>query len=258
MKIVLFGSPYNPLSGIAAKVLYDRGELVLVVLPCVKTYLFSEGIIHGLSMYAIGIIRLLHIIMRKCGAKTGDSYSSLKEFLAVHRNIKTVIFSSDVDELQAKIANETRSFISDEIRAVSCIFPSKIPVPIPIFKQMINIHPGLIPENRGPNPYFWVLVEKKEAAISCHVLSNQMDKGDILLKDTFTFPENSSEYGLEALTAKRLPYFLSRLFDGFDGYWLNRMPQGKGMYHRNPSINDRVRNNRRSAIRWCDLLKLWR
>jgi len=253
MKTVLFGSPYNPLSGVAARFFYEKKELALVVLPSAKIAIFNESILHGLSLLILGGLRLAHVFLRKYGFKKSDSYLSLKEYLVVHRDIRTVEFVREADELQQAILQAIGDPVPGGVRAVSCIFPHKIPVSLPIFDRMINIHPGVLPQNRGPNPYFWVLAEKLEAGITGHVLSSQMDAGDILLCEVFRFNGKLSEFGLERVTVKQLNGFLIQLFGNIDELWNNKSHQTCGNYMKKPTLADRVKYKRKSVLNWKDL-----
>ena len=46
----------------------------------------------------------------------------------------------------------------------------------------VNIHPSLLPRYRGPTPTNWAIINgEKETGVTYHVLTEQMDAGDILL-----------------------------------------------------------------------------
>lgn len=64
----------------------------------------------------------------------------------------------------------------------------------------INIHPSLLPECRGPSPIPWVLLdEPKSAGVTIHELTEELDKGDILISEAIPNAEGLSytEYSLK-------------------------------------------------------------
>lgn len=47
---------------------------------------------------------------------------------------------------------------------------------------IINVHPGLLPEIRGNNPYVWAILEGKAQGVTVHFIDKGVDTGPILLK----------------------------------------------------------------------------
>jgi len=51
----------------------------------------------------------------------------------------------------------------------------------------INLHPSLLPKYRGPNPYFWILLnEEKESGATIHYIDKGEDTGNILAQEAFS------------------------------------------------------------------------
>jgi methionyl-tRNA formyltransferase len=49
----------------------------------------------------------------------------------------------------------------------------------------INLHPSLLPYNRGPNPFFWSIRNgDRESGVTAHLLAEQLDAGDICLQQS--------------------------------------------------------------------------
>jgi methionyl-tRNA formyltransferase len=47
----------------------------------------------------------------------------------------------------------------------------------------INLHPSLLPHNRGPNPFFWAIRNgDQQAGVTAHLLTDRLDAGDICLQ----------------------------------------------------------------------------
>lgn len=49
--------------------------------------------------------------------------------------------------------------------------------------MVINLHPSLLPRNRGPNPFFWsILNGDSDSGVTAHALIDKLDAGDICLQ----------------------------------------------------------------------------
>lgn len=69
--------------------------------------------------------------------------------------------------------------------AVVCSFNYKIPEELlsAVKDGFINLHPSLLPAYRGANPYSRVIMNnEKETGVTLHHMSNEFDKGDIILQ----------------------------------------------------------------------------
>ena len=65
---------------------------------------------------------------------------------------------------------------------VSSGFEHKVPkevIEIPE-KGIVNLHPSLLPYNRGAHPYIWTLIEDTPAGVSMHFMNEEMDEGRII------------------------------------------------------------------------------
>jgi folate-dependent phosphoribosylglycinamide formyltransferase PurN len=54
-------------------------------------------------------------------------------------------------------------------------------------KGTLNIHPAMLPRNRGLWPYFWVIANgEKETGVTIHWVDEKFDTGDLLLQEKIT------------------------------------------------------------------------
>jgi methionyl-tRNA formyltransferase len=44
----------------------------------------------------------------------------------------------------------------------------------------VNLHPSLLPYNRGKHPYYWSIVENTPAGVSIHFINEKIDEGEII------------------------------------------------------------------------------
>ena len=256
MKVILFCSKLNPLSAIAAKFFYDQGLLDTIAFPEGYPKISQGGLWFQISMYLIGLYRYIHIFCRRVGFKNGIEYLSTIEFLQGLNDI-------DVETLGR---DELGAFIKQKIREnktfcfVSCIFPFRIPVitSSSANNKMINIHPGLLPENRGPNPYFWALANNLKNGLTIHVITNKYDEGAILYRQKIVVETSTklSEYRIEEMIAKKLSLILPNIFNSFDDYYLNSQPQKRGIYFKEPLKKNRRQFNMLGYFNGYDLIRI--
>ncbi len=61
--------------------------------------------------------------------------------------------------------------------------------------KCINFHPSLLPGYKGPNPIRWVIFNREEiTGVSAHIISSEIDSGDILIRKSVQLSGNES-YG---------------------------------------------------------------
>ncbi len=57
----------------------------------------------------------------------------------------------------------------------------------------LGVHPSLLPRHRGPNPYFWAIDSGDlETGVTAHWLTEEYDRGDILLQERLAIGSRNS------------------------------------------------------------------
>ncbi len=70
-------------------------------------------------------------------------------------------------------------------------------------KGVINIHPSLLPKNRGLFPYFWVLANgDNETGVTVHWVDSKFDTGDILIQRALPVTSSCTVFSLSYECAK--------------------------------------------------------
>ena len=133
---------------------------------------------------------------------------------------------------------------SPDILCVSC-FSLLIPRAILDLPRLgsLNVHPSLLPANRGPVPLFWTFREGDETTgATIHLMDEKMDTGDILAQQVIPVPDGINHDQLEAQCASVGGTLLARaVWDLYEGRTI-RVPQDEteSSYHSFPSENDFV------------------
>jgi len=107
----------------------------------------------------------------------------------------------------------------------------------------LNIHPSLLPSNRGPEPLFWTFREGSErTGVTIHLMDEGLDSGAIVAQDAIEIPDGISYSDLEALSAelggKLLAQSVWNMYRGVAV--LVRQDESKSSYHAFPHDDDFV------------------
>ena len=127
---------------------------------------------------------------------------------------------------------------------------------------IINIHPGILPDFRGIQPYFWELLsEKKKAGPTFHYIKDaSIDTGSILAQAEYSIPDNMSVHLNYYLTIKSASIMLPDLISNIENQNTNPLAQDTklGNYYSWPDSKsiDLLYEKGHSMITWNDVLKI--
>ncbi|MCI8455423.1 MAG: formyl transferase [Lachnospiraceae bacterium] len=99
--------------------------------------------------------------------------------------------------------------------------------------QILNLHISYLPWNRGSDPNFWSFVDDTPKGVTIHQLSVQLDQGEVLLQQAFSFDEKVETF---RTTYEKLNDGIVKLFqENFTAILKreikSRPQQGTGTYH---------------------------
>ncbi len=96
----------------------------------------------------------------------------------------------------------------------------------PYLPYAVNFHPSPLPLGRGPYPLVRAIRDRHPHwGISCHQLSEQYDRGDVLDQELFDLDARETHESLDLkiqMAARRLG---ARVANGFEVLWTNAQPQ---------------------------------
>lgn len=141
-----------------------------------------------------------------------------------------------------------------DVIAVAC-FPRRLPPVVLALPRLgcLNVHPSLLPANRGPAPLFWTFRHgEQRTGVTVHLVSEELDAGDILQQEAIDVPEGVDGLAFEehcAAVGGRL--LVTAIRDLVDGQAVLR-PQdpAAASYYPWPSQADLVVDAARPA-RWA-------
>lgn len=105
----------------------------------------------------------------------------------------------------------------------------------------INIHHGLLPQQRGTMCDLWALAQNQDAGFSIHHMTARIDDGPILVKQVVpAHDKNYMNYLRRAAQqeAKALAELMDRMESGDVTTTLNSAPQSETVYRKNPTIKE--------------------
>ena len=96
----------------------------------------------------------------------------------------------------------------------------------------INFHPSPLPDGRGPYPMVRAILEARQQwAVSCHIVADAFDEGDILAVEPFALATDESLESLSLkvqMAARRLALRVATA--DFAALWQHAQVQGVGHY----------------------------
>lgn len=107
----------------------------------------------------------------------------------------------------------------------------------------LNVHPSLLPANRGPVPLFWTFHEGQETTgVTIHLMSEGMDTGNILAQEPITVHDGMSYGQLELQCAQLGGKLLAEtVWNVYRGNAVaTPQDEAKGYYHSFPTDEDMI------------------
>ena len=121
--------------------------------------------------------------------------------------------------------------LQPDVICVAC-FPLRIPpavLHLPRF-GCLNVHPSLLPANRGPEPLFWTFRHGVlMTGVTIHVMNEGMDSGDILAQEQIAVPDGISYAELEMHCAQLGGQLLTRAISDLVAGRAHRQPQDESL-----------------------------
>jgi methionyl-tRNA formyltransferase len=127
---------------------------------------------------------------------------------------------------------------------VAC-FSKRIPRDILDIPRLgcLNVHPSLLPANRGPEPLFWAFRDGSgRTGVTIHVMDEGLDSGAIVAQEAIEIPDGISYSELEELSSVLGGNLLAQsVWDIYNGVAvLVRQDETKSSYHAFPCEDDFV------------------
>lgn len=125
---------------------------------------------------------------------------------------------------------------------------------------VVNLHPGLLPQFRGIQPYFWELSEDfGQAGVTLHLIEDEnIDTGRLLAIASYRTWKAMSVQLNYYLTCQCASQILPRCIEKLENGTLAPQPQQQeqGSYYRWPTSSDvsRLRDQGHYLVSWKDLL----
>lgn len=148
----------------------------------------------------------------------------------------------EVNNLSAPETLETLVAYEPDVICIAC-FSQRIPraiLSLPRF-GCLNVHPSLLPVNRGPVPLFWTFRAGAEhTGVTIHFMEEALDSGDILAQEVITVRDGMTYAQLEAQCATRGGRLLADSVSDLMNGRAQRVPQDerRSSYHPYPSEED--------------------
>ena len=111
---------------------------------------------------------------------------------------------------------------------------------IETFKYVVNIHPALLPDYRGPEPIIWGLLDRVSTfGVSLHLVDEGIDTGDVLYQKGARKPFLPLEAAVESSLARLVPEGIKCVVQRAQEGDLRGVRQGEGFYLSLPTLANR-------------------
>jgi methionyl-tRNA formyltransferase len=113
-----------------------------------------------------------------------------------------------------------------DVLVVAC-FPRLVPRAVWSRARLaVNVHPSLLPDNRGPAPLYWTFrLGQRRTGVTVHLLADRADAGDILAQREVHIPDGMAEAELELQLARLGGELLVQVLRDFERDRLRPLPQ---------------------------------
>jgi methionyl-tRNA formyltransferase len=190
---VLFLGMQGNFSGPSLRALLESGaEVCAVVLPASPGSDYDRP-----AIYRRQQPRLARSMLPMLNS---SQHSDIVQLAAQHQ-----IAAWEVSRLAHPLTVSTFAAYQPDLICVAC-FTLRIPSAVLTIPRLgcLNVHPSLLPANRGPLPLFWIFRQGlKQGGVTIHLLDGGMDTGDILAQDVIEIADGVSYSALELQCAAR-------------------------------------------------------
>jgi methionyl-tRNA formyltransferase len=127
-------------------------------------------------------------------------------------------------------------------------------------RGFINLHPSLLPYNRGMNPYYWCIVDGTPAGVSIHWIDEQVDHGSILFQRELDVPITETGEHLYQRAAEAMIDLFTLNYDRMAKLEVDAHPQPavQGKAHRARDMAEHSRIDLNRIYRAGDLINILR
>lgn len=97
----------------------------------------------------------------------------------------------------------------------------------------INIHGSLLPKYRGRTPNVWSIINgEKETGVTCHIIGEKIDAGDIISQICIPVEETDTGYSLLVKFEKHYPFILIDSIEKlYSGHKLRKQDENQASYY---------------------------
>lgn len=184
---------------------------------------FSESILRGLAEAGLAVVAVIE------GAHSyppGRSYA-LRAGQIARAPSKLAIAADEIGApyfVSRKMRTPSLATKIADLRPdlhLSAGYPKRIPDEVLALSRHggLNVHPGALPEERGPSPLFWRLKRgHRDLVVTIHVLATEVDAGDVLHRASVPCPDDAGlpevYRHLAGLALRALPQLIADFIAG--------------------------------------------
>jgi methionyl-tRNA formyltransferase len=124
---------------------------------------------------------------------------------------------------------------------VAAAYPGRVPEWRGSVKYAVNVHPSLLPADRGPWPMpSAILRGEKRTGVTIHEISDRFDKGDIIARTEVAIAPRDNLTTLSVRLQLEAAKLIGPTIRDIETLWADKRPQSGGHYSGMPTDEDRT------------------
>jgi len=124
----------------------------------------------------------------------------------------------------------------------------------------VNLHPSLLPYNRGKHPYYWSIIDDTPAGVSIHYITEGVDDGDVLCQKEIKTDITTTGASLYSQSIKEIISLFKKNYDNIVKQEIKKQKQqeGKSTFHLGKELDAHSRIDLNKNYKALELLNIMR
>ena len=152
-----------------------------------------------------------------------------------HPKDLTTFYNIDYEVLVHN-SKQTSNLVKDRNLDIGVILGARIlkPIAFDMFNiGVINMHPGVLPENRGLDNVKWAIIKGIPQGVTSHLIDSKIDRGHQIIQDTIKIYEDDTLVDIHLRIQNLEQELMVKSLDILSSVDKESLPAlGKGFYHK--------------------------
>tara|TARA_A100001201_G_scaffold24937_2_gene28162 strand:+ start:1242 stop:1940 length:699 start_codon:yes stop_codon:yes gene_type:complete len=97
---------------------------------------------------------------------------------------------------------------------------------------VLNMHPGMLPENRGLDNIKWAILDDKQQGVTVHLIDETIDRGKLLIKESIKIYKDDTLVDLNIRIQNLEQRLMIECVNNIESFLVKNNPLGQGTYYK--------------------------